>query len=178
MINRIAAVLPFVVFLAIYGAAIGHGFISDDFGWILDSRVHGARDLAALFARSSGFYRPIVGLTFAADYALFDAHPLGYGLTNLALALRARGRPRPGLRDAQPHVDRQRAFNVALNDAFELVAGRRVRFWVEPPLQHAALAGLRPPCPSCVAQTVELHDGRVTDHRLCRQMEIATDEHR
>jgi len=87
VINRIAAVLPFVVFLAIYGAAIGHGFISDDFGWILDSRVHGARDLAALFARSSGFYRPIVGLTFAADYALFDAHPLGYGLTNLALAL-------------------------------------------------------------------------------------------
>jgi len=447
---RVALAVPFIVFLGVYGASVGHGFVADDFGWILDSRVDHAGGLLSLFSRSSGFYRPVVGLTFAADYAVFGAHPLGYGLTNLALALACgvllylvgrelslprgaalaavalwllnphgintaiiwmsgrtsllltlgslgaallvlRGRPflallpaavalfakeeafllplilavwwmafRPAdatprrltlwaaaaaallalylvlrfqtgamtpwtappyyrftanpaviARNIREYADRamtfpagfallavlvlrgrrptpwvsrevawcgaawivggygltvflpvrsslyacypsagacliaadiaarrwqtaaprmrqlavaasiviavalvpvyvmrnrtsianarfsstvlqsldaatasvpdgqtvvviddrsrrpniETAFNVALNDAFELVAGRRVRFWVEPPLQHAALAGLRPPCPSCVAQTVELHDGRVTGRR-------------
>jgi hypothetical protein len=36
------------------------------------------------------------------------------------------------------------AFNLALSDAFELASGRRLRFWVEPELQHAKLAGLVP----------------------------------
>jgi hypothetical protein len=84
--EKAALALPFVVFAGVYGAAIGHGFISDDFGWILDSRVQHVRDLAGLFIRTSGFYRPVVGLTFALDYAIFGTHPLGYALTNMALA--------------------------------------------------------------------------------------------
>jgi hypothetical protein len=82
-LNTFALALPFAVFLVIYGAAVGHGFVADDFGWILNSRVHDARDLRALFFKSSGFYRPVVGLTFAADYAVFHTRPLGYGLTNV-----------------------------------------------------------------------------------------------
>lgn len=85
-LNKFALALPFVVFLAIYGASVGHGFVADDFAWILDSRVHGAHDLAALFFKSSGFYRPVVGVSFAADYAIFGTHPLGYGLTNVLFA--------------------------------------------------------------------------------------------
>src|SRR5262245_11296569 len=81
-----ALALPFVVFIAVYGAAVGHGFVADDFGWILDSRVQTLHDLGALFFKSSGFYRPMVGLTFAADYALFGTSPLGYGLTNVCFA--------------------------------------------------------------------------------------------
>jgi hypothetical protein len=84
---RVALAVPFIVFLGVYGASVGHGFVADDFGWILDSRVDRLADLPSLFSKSSGFYRPIVGLTFAADYAVFGNHPLGYGLTNLALAL-------------------------------------------------------------------------------------------
>ena len=84
--NRFALALPFAVFLIIYGTAVGHGFVADDFGWILDSRVKSLHDLGALFFKSSGFYRPVVGLTFAADYALFGTNPLGYGLTNVVFA--------------------------------------------------------------------------------------------
>jgi hypothetical protein len=85
-LQKIALALPFAVFLAIYGSSVGKGFVADDFGWILDSRVAGAHDLGAIFFKSTGFYRPVVGLTFAADYALFGVHPLGYGLTNVLLA--------------------------------------------------------------------------------------------
>lgn len=86
LLKKFALALPFVVFLAIYLASVGHGFVADDFGWILDSRVHNAHDLGALFFKSSGFYRPVVGLSFAADYAVFGTQPLGYGLTNVLFA--------------------------------------------------------------------------------------------
>ena len=82
-----ALAVPFAVFLGIYAVSVGHGFVADDFGWILDSRVSSIAGVPALFLKSSGFYRPLVGLTFAADYAVFGNHPLGYGLTNLALAI-------------------------------------------------------------------------------------------
>src|SRR5512147_883128 len=76
-------------FLAVYATAIGRGFIKDDFAWIAKSAVAGPRDLAALFAANTGFYRPVVSVTFALDYGLFGLHPLGYGLTNAALLLLA-----------------------------------------------------------------------------------------
>src|SRR3954468_6441943 len=85
-LNRIALAMPFAIFLGVYGASVGHGFVADDFLWILDSRVQHASELPELFQRSTGFYRPVVGLTFAADYALFGTAPLGYGLTNLFFA--------------------------------------------------------------------------------------------
>jgi hypothetical protein len=85
-VDKAALALPFAVFLAIYGTSVGHGFVSDDFGWILDSRAHTWREFGAIFFKSSGFYRPIVGLSFAADYALFGTNALGYGLTNIAFA--------------------------------------------------------------------------------------------
>src|SRR3954471_17259241 len=90
-LNRIALAMPFAIFLGVYGASVGHGFVADDFLWILDSRVQHASELPELFQRSTGFYRPVVGLTFAADYALFGTAPLGYGLTNLALAAACAG---------------------------------------------------------------------------------------
>ena len=71
-------------FLAIYVPDIGHGFVKDDFAWILSSRADGVGDLIALFASNVGFYRPLVSLTFAADYGLWGMQPFGYGITNLA----------------------------------------------------------------------------------------------
>jgi hypothetical protein len=80
-------VAPFAVFLAVYLPAAGHGFIKDDFLWVLQSRVRSLGDFFHLFRQDNGFYRPIVSMTFAVDEWLFGAHPLGYGVTNVLLAL-------------------------------------------------------------------------------------------
>jgi len=84
---RAAVAIPFVVFLAVYAPAVGLGFISDDFGWIEHSRVTSFHDIVRFLSVAPGFYRPLVSLSFAANYALFGTHALGYGWTNLALAV-------------------------------------------------------------------------------------------
>jgi hypothetical protein len=57
-------------------------------------------------------------------------------------------------RTRRPNVET--AFNMALDDAFELTSGRRLEFWVEPELQHAKLAGRTRPCPACAAMRIDL----------------------
>ena len=74
------------VVLAIYLPDVGQGFIKDDFAWIQSSRLASAADVWGYVARpASGFFRPVVALSFGIDEILFGLHPLGYGLTNLAL---------------------------------------------------------------------------------------------
>ena len=82
-----AAAILAAIFLAIYLPDIGHGFISDDFRWIVESRADGPGDLVDLFTTNVGFYRPLVALTFAADYALWETNAFGYGVTNLLLVI-------------------------------------------------------------------------------------------
>lgn len=77
---------PFVVFLAVYLPAAGHGFISDDFGWILHNRVRSLADLWRVAHNDNGFYRPAVAFSFAANELVFGLNPRAYGLTNVALA--------------------------------------------------------------------------------------------
>ena len=79
------------IFLAIYLPDIGRGFISDDFRWIVDSRVTSFADAAALFTTNIGFYRPITNISFAIDGALWGGSAFGYGLTNLLLCLAVAG---------------------------------------------------------------------------------------
>ena len=64
----------------------GHGFIADDFEWALHNRSRSAADVAAVFTRDNGFYRPAVGLTFAANEFFSGTDPRPYGVTNVALA--------------------------------------------------------------------------------------------
>jgi hypothetical protein len=64
-LHKLALIVPFGVFFL---TSVGQGFVADDFGWILDSRVARLADVPSRFQRSTGFYRPVVGLTFAADY--------------------------------------------------------------------------------------------------------------
>jgi hypothetical protein len=74
------------IVLAIYLPDVGQGFIKDDFAWIRSSRLASAADLAGLVSRpASGFFRPVVALTFGVDARLFGLDAFGYGLTNLAL---------------------------------------------------------------------------------------------
>jgi hypothetical protein len=81
----LAAGVLCAAFLVIYLPDIGHGFLKDDFVWILSSRATDLTDAVALFKANVGFYRPLVSLTFAADYAVWGMRPFGYGLTNLAV---------------------------------------------------------------------------------------------
>ena len=74
-------------FLLIYLPDAGHGFISDDFRWIVESRSQSVSDLIALLSTNTGFYRPVVSWSFAADHAAWGSNAFGYGLTNLALCL-------------------------------------------------------------------------------------------
>ncbi len=74
-------------FTIVYLPDVGHGFISDDFRWIVQNRVGDMRDLLAVFSSNVGFYRPVVSASFAADYALWGASAWGYGLTNFALCV-------------------------------------------------------------------------------------------
>jgi hypothetical protein len=83
-----AAVLG-TVFSIIYLPDLGHGFISDDFRWIVESRVADTGDLIALFSANVGFYRPVVSASFAADHALWGTSAFFYGLTNFGLCLTA-----------------------------------------------------------------------------------------
>ena len=80
-----AAVEITAVFLITYLPSLGHGFIKDDFAWIASNQVTSAGELAGLFTGAADFYRPVVRLSFAADWWLFGIEPLGYGLTNLAI---------------------------------------------------------------------------------------------
>ena len=74
------------VFLWIYLPDIGHGFLRDDYGWILGSRLDTIGGLPRLFLSNVGFYRPLVSTSFAFDHAVWHLDPQGYGYTNLLLA--------------------------------------------------------------------------------------------
>ena len=89
MPRAVAAVAA--VFLVIYLPDVGHGFISDDFRWIVENRIVLPADLLSPFSSNTGFYRPMTSLSFAGDHALWGTSPFGYGLTNLMLCLMAAG---------------------------------------------------------------------------------------
>jgi hypothetical protein len=76
-----------LLLVGVYACDAGHGFVKDDFNWIQTSRIEQAADLSRLLGAATGFFRPLVSLSFAIDYALFDLRPLGYGLTNLVMLL-------------------------------------------------------------------------------------------
>lgn len=87
LLGVLACVAPMFVFLAVYVPAAGHGFISDDFAWILHNRVRAPSDLWRIVTSDNGFYRPTVALSFAFNELIFDLKPRAFGLVNVALAL-------------------------------------------------------------------------------------------
>jgi hypothetical protein len=77
-----------LVLAAIYIPDLGQGLLKDDFAWIATSRLRDLTDVARLFTDPTpGFYRPVVGLTFGINEALFGLEPRGYGATNFLLLL-------------------------------------------------------------------------------------------
>lgn len=81
-----ASVWLLVCFALAYLPDVGHGFISDDFSWILHSTVRSSSDLwRPLVDTPMGFYRPLVSWSFAANRAIAGLSPFGYALVNLLL---------------------------------------------------------------------------------------------
>ncbi len=76
----------FSTFLAVYGPLVGRGLLLDDFAWIGVATSQSALKPATYLTAPTGFYRPLVSLTFEVNAALFHLSPLGYGITNLLLA--------------------------------------------------------------------------------------------
>jgi hypothetical protein len=85
LLGRGAAVFVLCLIGGVYGCDAGHGFVKDDFAWIATSRFVTRGDLIRQLGAGTGFFRPIVSLSFVIDQAIFDRAPLGYGLTNLVL---------------------------------------------------------------------------------------------
>jgi hypothetical protein len=70
---------------SIYVPAVGHGFVKDDFVWIARSHFESPADVSRLFQAPTGFFRPLVSISFALNRAVSGLDPLGYGLVNVAL---------------------------------------------------------------------------------------------
>lgn len=87
--RRVVAILAvaWLTFVAaVYVPDVGRGFVKDDFDWVLAGERAKNEPLSILTADATGtFYRPLVTLSFAFDYAVHHLRPRGYGFTNLAL---------------------------------------------------------------------------------------------
>jgi hypothetical protein len=83
-----AAVAVGFVLLALifYCGAIRSFFLADDFSLVLAASVGGPFGFWSFSPTGAGgFFRPLVALTFFADYRLWGLDPAGYHLTNVAL---------------------------------------------------------------------------------------------
>ncbi|NTX05896.1 tetratricopeptide repeat protein [Myxococcus sp. CA040A] len=96
-LRRRAVLLPLLLVALAYGNAVRGGFVWDDHSLIEEQEV--VRELAPLpdyFTRmfwsdpmgvSRGYYRPLVTLGYAVEYALFGSAPEGFHLMNLLFHL-------------------------------------------------------------------------------------------
>jgi protein O-mannosyl-transferase len=75
--------LPAILALIAHAGAAGNPFVFDDFQGIL--RNESIRHLGNLRWILAGSRRPLTNLSYALDFSLWGAAPLGYHLTNLAL---------------------------------------------------------------------------------------------
>lgn len=75
------------VFLAAYASDVGQAFIKEDANWVTRSRIEKPSDVLRVLSETGGFFRPVVALSFAVNFWMFGGQPLGYGWTNLLLAL-------------------------------------------------------------------------------------------
>lgn len=79
--------LVLLMLLAAYLPHVGKGFVSDDFIWLRESVHDGRIDVPRLFGTTTGFFRPLVGLSFGLQFLGQGTEPRAYGLFNLLLHL-------------------------------------------------------------------------------------------
>lgn len=82
----LGALLLVVILAFAYGNIVNNQFLSDDYDWIRESRIHvESGDWGKVFTEKIGgnFYRPIVFFSFQVDYFLFGYSATGYYLHQL-----------------------------------------------------------------------------------------------
>ena len=95
-IKRLWWILPVAAAVAVYANTLGADFVWDDFYLIMeDHTIKSFRYLNVLFTSdffghqeddlAYGYYRPVVSLTYALDWAIWHARPFGFHLSNLIL---------------------------------------------------------------------------------------------
>ena len=110
---RRGLLLTVLVVCAAYIGVIGLGFVWDDRALVLDNpHIQDFRQVPRFFltdlwslettAETSGYYRPLMSLSLAVDYALFELEPAGYHLHNLLWHLLACGALAALLREMVP----------------------------------------------------------------------------
>lgn len=77
--------LVLLALLAVYLPHVGRGFVTDDFIWMRESVHDGRIDLPRLLGTTTGFFRPLVGLSFGLQFQEHGTDPRAYGLFNLLL---------------------------------------------------------------------------------------------
>lgn len=79
--------LILVLQVIIFAPNVGKGFVTDDFNW-LESVVRGGRvEYLSPFTQTTGFFRPLVGISFGLQYQLHGMEPKAFGLFNLFIHL-------------------------------------------------------------------------------------------
>jgi hypothetical protein len=73
------------VLLVIYAPRVGQGFVADDYGWIAKARPPITSAIGAALNHTTDFYRPVVRISFALNFASSGLSPRSYGLLNLFL---------------------------------------------------------------------------------------------
>lgn len=79
--------LLIILQILIYIPYVGEGFIRDDFIWLENIVPDGKVDYLGPFIKTTGFFRPMVSLTFGLQYQIHGLHPKPFGLFNLFLHL-------------------------------------------------------------------------------------------
>lgn len=79
--------LLIVLQILIFIPHIGKGYIRDDFIWLENIVPEGKVEYLRPFTKTTGFFRPIVGLTFGFQYQIHGLHPKPFGYFNLLLHL-------------------------------------------------------------------------------------------
>lgn len=77
--------LLLILQIIIFAPHVGRGFVTDDFTWLENSVQNGKINFTGPFTNTTGFYRPLVGLSFGVQYTLHHMNPLPYGLFNMIL---------------------------------------------------------------------------------------------
>ncbi len=79
--------LVLVLQVIIYAPQVGTGFVTDDLTWLDNTVTDGKVDYLRPFTITTGFFRPMVNLTFGVQYQLHGLNPRPYGWFNLFLHL-------------------------------------------------------------------------------------------
>jgi|GEM_PF-2389399 len=80
-------VLILIIQFIIFGPHVGMGFVTDDFNWLESVVRSGKVEYLRPFTATTGFFRPLVGLSFGIQYQLHGMNPKAYGLFNLFVHL-------------------------------------------------------------------------------------------